>query len=82
MKLLILSTLAWMGYVILSFQSVRETVSEGYISSPKVKAAMKYHGINNSYEINGKHYFKRNGRRVELFTKNFELHYNIIYGGE
>jgi len=45
-------------------------------TNEKIKAAMRYHGTLDAYEISpGVWKFKRNGQECSLFTKSFERRY-------
>lgn len=52
------------------------------VAHPKVKAAMRYHGIMHSYELRGKHYFDKAGKRIILFTEDFNKFYlrSLVFG--
>jgi hypothetical protein len=49
---------------------------DGVLKDRKIKAAMRYHGTLDAYEVSpGVWKFKRNGQVCSLFTRNFERSY-------
>jgi hypothetical protein len=64
---------------VLTYLETDYTQPAGFVAGPRVKAAMKYHGINFAYtDKKGLLRFDRDGKKCRLFTKAFETYYNTL----
>ena len=78
--LLVLNLSVWL--YLMTIWPAKPPEPSGQLADPKLKRAMHYHGTLAAWQhSNGRYYFRRNGQRCQLYTKQFEDSFKRVNAG-